>query len=169
MALSSSGFFLRHVFWRCLRNLVPGTLWSRLYSIRERTLSWLFIRNLEASISTHSPVSPRADSVVRGDARKLEDLWSEHNAVGKRESGYGPVYAEILGDLPRVENVLELGVLGGAPTALGRNSGLKRPFTGSILTLTQLSMMGRLRLMSPTSCTLKTWLPLPRKCRAFSN
>jgi hypothetical protein len=88
-------------------------LWSRLYSIRERTLSRLFIRNLEATIATHNPVSPRADSVVGGNARKLEDLWSEHNAVGKRESGYGPVYAEILGDLPRVENVLELGVLGG--------------------------------------------------------
>jgi hypothetical protein len=47
--------------------------------------------------------------VVNG--RRLEDLWTKHNAVGKRESRYGPVYAEILGDLPRVENVLELGVL----------------------------------------------------------
>jgi hypothetical protein len=90
---------------------VPGTLWPRLYSIRERTLSCLFIRNLEASISTHSPVSPRADSVVVVNGRRLEDLWTKHNAVGKRESRYGPVYAEILGDLPRVENVLELGVL----------------------------------------------------------
>lgn len=92
---------------------MPGALWSRLYSIRERALSSLFIRDLEATISTQNPVSPPGDSVVLVNGRRLEDLWTKHNAVGKRESRYGPVYAEILGDLPRVENVLELGVLGG--------------------------------------------------------
>lgn len=111
---SSSGFFLSHVFWRHLRSWVPGTLWSELYSARERLLSRVFIRQLEIRIAFDKPRPPHGeDHFLDNNTEKLERLWGEYGAVGKMESGYGPIYAEIIEDLPSVENVLELGVLTG--------------------------------------------------------
>ena len=91
---------------------MPGSLWSKLYMVRERALSGRFISNLEAVLIANKLSHAEMGSLLR-TARKLEDLWREHSAVGKREAGYGPIYAEILQDLPPVRNVLEIGVLGG--------------------------------------------------------
>jgi len=113
MQKTSSGFFLSHRFWRRLRNLLPGHLWSWAYSLRERFLSKVFIRDLMAAVASDKQDALGNDSGSEPDVRTLETFWRDYEAVGKGESGYGPIYAEIIRDLPSVSNVLEIGVLGG--------------------------------------------------------
>jgi hypothetical protein len=124
--------------------------------VRERALSGRFISNLEAVLIANKLSHAEMGSLLR-TARKLEDLWREHSAVGKREAGYGPIYAEILQDLPPVRNVLEIGVLGGGGSiVLGPHAGLTHQFMGWILTPTPLSVMGVLPHLSPINFELRS-------------
>lgn len=113
MRKTSSGFFLSHRFWRRLRNFLPGSLWSWVYSLRERFLSPIFIRDAIAAVASEKQDVFENDLGSEPDVPTLETLWSTHGAVGKGESGYGSIYSKIIRDLPPVSNVLEIGVLGG--------------------------------------------------------
>jgi hypothetical protein len=110
---SSSGYFLSHRFWRNLRNGIPGTLWGLLYSVRERVLSPSYLRDLADAILSRNVEPSENESELEREVLEIETLWRQFGAVGKRESGYGSVYAEVIRDLPTVTNVLELGIAGG--------------------------------------------------------
>ena len=63
-------------------------------------MSQFFIRELLAAVASAKPDVRRNGPASEPDGRTLETFWRDHGAVGKGESGYGPIYAEIIGDLP---------------------------------------------------------------------
>lgn len=134
---TSSGHFLTHRFWRRLRKLLPGTLWARLYSVRERWLSQSFLKVLADAVSDANPSLSENEAGLKQDVETIESLWRGFNAIGKGESGYGTVYGEILRDLPPVSNVLEIGVAGGAHLGLGLRCGQRHQSSALTSTLPQ--------------------------------
>ena len=97
---------------------------------------WLLRRFTQATSNPDSRPSDDED-VLSDDIRKIEGAWRQFNAIGKGESGYGRIYAEIFRDIPPVTNVLELGIAGGALFAPGRLYGQKLQSLASISTRKQ--------------------------------
>lgn len=91
--------------------MMPGRLWSWLYSLRERALAPALISSIGSSIPTDRTISDSRQASID----MFENAWKAHGAVGKFESGYAPTYAHIYDRLEgiTVKNILEIGVLGG--------------------------------------------------------
>lgn len=107
---SSSAHFLRHIFWRNLRKVLPGNLWSFMYSLRERVMYRGFLQKLSSNLKDDFPDQASTEILA-----ELERLWKLHGAVGKAESGYGAHYAQLISRLREInpQNILEIGVAGG--------------------------------------------------------
>lgn len=112
MRKSSSLELLPHTFWRKLRRLIPGRLWSFLYSVRERLGSRRRIRALEATLYANAKKSGKNQ---HGYGPILKESWIRHDAVGKAQSGYAEHYAALLDCPPPggFRNILEIGVFNG--------------------------------------------------------
>jgi hypothetical protein len=110
--VSSSKRFLSHQGWRQLRRVLPGGLWSFLYSVRERILSRRWIIDL-TQVSFVPDSTPTEKEIELTE--QFVKYWTEYGAVGKAHSGYGPHYSSVLADPPvgGFKDILEIGVLGG--------------------------------------------------------
>lgn len=160
---STSRNFLRHSFWRGLRWVVPGRLWSFLYSLRERLLA----PRLIASVKREIPGERATSESRRAKVVMFEKAWKEHGAVGKFESGYSAHYAHIHDRLESltVENILEIGVLGGGSHRAWRDIFPKASVYGFDIDPATVIREARLETfvgdqLSPTDLTsLKSQLP----------
>ncbi len=112
LRLSSSSLLLPHKGWRCLRKLLPGRVWSFLYSLRERLLAGRWIEELAQDLSGLL-YRPRVTTLDY--TRSLEQSWEKFEAVGKTSSNFAGLYAELLASPPPdgFRNILEIGVFDG--------------------------------------------------------
>ena len=99
--------------------MLPGRLWSNLYSLRERLLAPRLVAKVKREIPRQRAVSGSR----RANVLVLEQAWKNHGAVGKFESGFAAYYSYILDQLKgvKVQNVLEIGVLGGGSHRVWRD------------------------------------------------
>lgn len=110
--VSSSKRLLSHQGWRQLRRVLPGGIWSFLYSVRERILSRRWVIDL-SQVSFLGPNIPAEKEIELSE--RFVKYWTEYGAVGKARSGYAPHYSSVLADPPvgGFKDILEIGVFGG--------------------------------------------------------
>lgn len=121
--LNSSSQALSRRNWRRLRNILPTSIWTFLYSIREKLHARILMRSVLNTIYLSgtggnlfelaaSWESPNQKEILEGG---LISAWRSCSAVGKELAGYHIIYAPLLAQIRATPSarILEIGIYKG--------------------------------------------------------
>jgi hypothetical protein len=121
----SSSETLTRTYWRFLRKIIPGRIWSWAFSYHQKVWVYLNLTKITDSIGRGTQLVREVDKLLDkavnpklGEielATELVQAWTNHNSVGKADSGYDRIYGPILESLrqQKAPRILEIGVYKG--------------------------------------------------------